>query len=80
MDIDGTKAMLLWCAGLNYAVLLAWYAAFLFAHDGLYRLHSRWFTLSPATFDAIHYASMAMYKLGILLLFLVPWVALTLLH
>lgn len=80
MDIPGIKALLLWCAGLNYAVLLVWFAAFLFAHDGLYRLHGRWFTLSLPTFDAIHYASMAAFKLGILLLFLVPWVALTLIY
>ena len=49
---------------------------FAFAHDWMYRLHSRWFRLSVETFDAIHYAGMAAYKLAILLLNLVPLLAL----
>jgi hypothetical protein len=67
---------LLCCAFLNYAVLLAWFAAFSFAHDWMLRLHGRWFRLTPAQFDALHYGGMAAYKIGILLLNLVPWVAL----
>ncbi len=42
----------------------------------MYQLHSRWFHLSREQFDALHYASMALYKLGILLLNLVPYIAL----
>lgn len=34
----------------------------------MYRLQGRWFRLSVETFDAIHYAGMAAYKLAILLL------------
>jgi hypothetical protein len=39
-------------------------------------MHTRWFKLSVETFDAIHYAGMATYKLGIILLNLVPLLAL----
>jgi hypothetical protein len=42
----------------------------------MYRLHSRWFNLSVETFDAIHYASMALYKIGIMLLNITPLIAL----
>jgi hypothetical protein len=42
----------------------------------MYRLHGRWFRLSPEQFDAIHYGAMAVYKIGILLLNLVPYLAL----
>jgi hypothetical protein len=49
---------------------------FRFAYDWLYRMHTRWFKLSVETFDAIHYAGMATYKLGIILLNLVPLLAL----
>jgi hypothetical protein len=40
-------------------------------------LHSKWFRLSVEAFDAIHYASMAAYKVGVLLLNLVPYAALS---
>jgi hypothetical protein len=73
------KQFLLWCLGINFAMLFVWFGAFLLAHDALYRLHSRWFKLSVETFDAIHYSGMGIYKVGILLLNLVPWIALCML-
>jgi hypothetical protein len=41
----------------------------------MYRLHSRWFQVSRETFDALHYAGMTIYKVGILLFNLVPLIA-----
>jgi len=76
MTTNEIKGMLLWCAGINYAVLLVWFGLFVFAHDGLYRLHTRWFKLSVETFDAFHYAGLSIYKIGILLLNLAPLIAL----
>lgn len=67
---------LLWCSIINYIVLLVWFVAYVFAHDALYRLHSRWFRLSVEQFDLVMYCSMAVYKIGILLLNLVPLLAL----
>jgi hypothetical protein len=76
MAMTEIKAALLWCIGLNYGVLLLWSVAFIFAHDWMYRLHTRWFKLSVETFDALHYAGLAIYKIGILLFNVVPWIAL----
>jgi hypothetical protein len=70
------KQVLLWCVGLNYLVLLIWAGVFVFAHDWMFRMHGRWFKLPVETFDAIHYGGLAVYKIGILLLNLVPLVAL----
>lgn len=79
MAIETLRGMLLWCALINYGALLAWFALFTLGHDWLWRLHGRWFRLSPAQFDEVHYAGMALYKLAILFFNLVPWLALTLL-
>ena len=76
MSIAIARNVLLWCAVLNYGVLLVWFLFFLLAHDWMYRLHGRWFHLSVEPFDALHYAGMALFKIGILLLNLVPYVAL----
>ena len=70
------KDILLWCVVINYAVLIVWFGVFVVAHDWLYKLHGRWFKVPVDTFDAIHYAGMAAYKIGILLFFLVPLLAL----
>jgi len=68
---------LLWCTILNYAVLLLWFVAFSVAHDWMFKLHGRWFHLTTGQFDSLHYGGMAVYKVGILLLNLVPYVALS---
>jgi hypothetical protein len=76
MTPNEIRNVLLWCVGINYALLFIWFGVFVFAHDWLHGMHGRWFKLSGETFDAIHYAGLAAYKIGILLFFLVPLVAL----
>jgi hypothetical protein len=78
MTLETVRAALLWCSVINYGVLLLWFLVFVGAHDWMYRLHGRWFHLSGEHFDALHYAGMSLYKIGILLLNLVPYIALRL--
>jgi len=56
-------------------LLLWWFLVFRFALDWIHRFHGRWFRMSVEQFDAIHYAAMAVYKMGVLLFSLVPYVA-----
>lgn len=77
MTLDALRTALLYCALLNYGVLLVWFLVFSLAHDWIYRLHGRWFRLSREQFDATHYTGMAIYKMGVLLLNLVPYAALS---
>ena len=67
---------LLWCTIINYLILLLWFVVFSLAHDWMCSLHGRWFRLTQAQFDAVHYGGMAIYKIGILLLNLAPCIAL----
>ena len=76
MSITVIREALLWCTVINYGILFVWSLVFLLAHDWLYRLHGRWFHLSVEQFDALHYGRRALYKIGILLFNLVPYIAL----
>ena len=53
MDLHTLKIFLLWCLAINYLILLWWFAAFVFAHGWMYRLHSRWFRISEERFAVI---------------------------
>ena len=75
MNPDTIKELLLCSLAINYGVLIIWSAVFILAHDWVYRLHSRWFKISVETFDALHYAGMAVYKIGIFLLNFAPLIA-----
>ncbi|PKN63024.1 MAG: hypothetical protein CVU57_21150 [Deltaproteobacteria bacterium HGW-Deltaproteobacteria-15] len=76
MSIEVTRHFLLWCTIINYGILLVWFLVFALGHDWIQRLHGRWFRLSSDQFDALHYAGMAIFKIGIILFNLVPLVAL----
>ena len=78
MSTSDSKEVLVWCLGINYGVMLVWFGAFVCAHDWMYRLHTRWFKLPVVTFDALHYAGLSIYEIGILLFNLVPLIALCL--
>jgi hypothetical protein len=75
MNVETLRDALLWSGIINYAMLLLWAALVLLA-PGFIRWHGRLFRLSAEQFDAIQYRGMLLYKLGILLFNLVPYIAL----
>ncbi len=79
MNSEQTRDFLLWCAVINYGLLLYWFLLFTLAHDWSHRLIGRWFRLSVEQYDALTYAGMMLFKVGIILLNLVPYVALRIL-
>ena len=76
--VDGIAGILIRCLLGGMALLVVWFAMFVFAGDWIYQVHSRWFQIPRQTFDAIHYAGMAVTKIAIILFFLLPWIAIKL--
>ncbi len=76
MTIETIAAVLGWTTLINFALLAWWFLFLIFAHDWTHRLHAKWFRLSPERFDAIHYSLMGVYKMGIIIFNLVPYLAL----
>jgi hypothetical protein len=76
MTLEVIRDALGWCIVINWIALLWWLLFFIFAHDWMYRFHSKWFKISVEKFDAIHYGGMAFYKIAIFLFNLVPYLAL----
>jgi hypothetical protein len=62
MSLDVLRGLLLWCAIINYGVF--------------YRFHGQWVPMPVEQFNALHYGGMAIYKIGVLLFNVVPYVAL----
>jgi hypothetical protein len=76
MSMEMARNALLWCAVLNFGLVVVWFWLYALAHEWLYRLWGRWFRLTAEQFDTINFAGIALYKVGILLFNLVPYVAL----
>ncbi len=76
MTVEMARGIFGWCAVLNFGLLAWWFLFFWLAHDWMYRFHGKIFKMSVEAFDSIHYAGMALFKIGIILLNLVPYLAL----
>jgi hypothetical protein len=76
MSMEMARNALLWCTVLNCGLVVVWFWLYALAHEWLHRLWGRWFPLTAEQFDTINFAAMALYKVGILLFNLVPYVAL----
>ncbi|MGE8683139.1 MAG: DUF6868 family protein [Acinetobacter sp.] len=79
MNMMQLSDFLLYSLLINYGILIIWFVVFVFAKDWMKRLHGQWFKLSDQQFDAVHYGGMAVYKIGVLLFNLVPFIALKML-
>lgn len=75
MPLETLRGFFLWCTIINYCLLLLWTALFFFAPSWR-QMQRRWFKISDETFDALHLGGMGLFKLGIVLFNLVPYIAL----
>ena len=76
--LDVIAGILIRCFFGGMALLIIWFAGYAAAGDWIYQVHSRWFQIPRQTFDAIHYAGMAVTKIANILFFLLPWIAIKL--
>ena len=76
MTVEMIMAVLGWCTLINFGLLLWWLLFVLFAHDWTYELHTKWFKISREQFDATHYGLMGVFKMGVILFNLIPYLAL----
>ena len=75
MSIEVVRGVLLWSAVINYGLLVLWALWFRFAPDWSHRV-GRWYRMSPEQMDLIQLAGMTLYKIGIILFNIVPYIAL----
>ena len=74
--MEGLKHLLAWCLVINYTILIVWFVIFLLGRDWLTRIHGKMFGVPPEKINTMMYLLIGIYKLGILLLNLVPYLAL----
>jgi len=76
MTTEIVLSVLGWCIVINFGILLFWWLCLMLAHDGVYRLHSKWFKLSAERFDEIHYIGITFFKICIFVFNIAPYFAL----
>ena len=80
MNVELLTSFLKWCSLINGVVLVLWSSIFMFMPDTVYRLHSRWFSITKDNYDLMMYAFLGLYKILFLIFNLVPYVSLKLIY
>ena len=76
MTLETVRDVFAWCTVINSGLFLFWFLCFRLGRGWIHRYHGKWFHISADKFDAIHYGSMIVFKSGIILFNLVPYLAL----
>jgi hypothetical protein len=76
VNLDTALRFFLWCSVINYALLLLWVLLATVGRSRWYGIVSRLFPISRDQFDLGNYAGIALYKMGVLLLNIVPLISL----
>jgi len=76
MDIGTMRAFFMWCTIVNGGFLILSSLILTFAGDLVFRMHSKWFPMPRETFNALIYGLLGFYKIVVISLNLVPYVAL----
>jgi hypothetical protein len=77
MSHEDLRQFLLGCLLINLAILLVWSVVYRLARERIHRLWHFWFPLKPEQFDLIAVSIMGLFKIGIILFNLVPYLVLT---
>ncbi len=76
MNLQALTQFFLWCTILNGILLLLWSGAFIFVPDLVYRIQTRWLTISRDSFNLIFYGFLGFFKIVFLVFNVVPLLAL----
>ena len=76
MTVETLRSVLGWCAVINMGLLLYWFLFLAYAHDWVYRIHSRRFNIPEENFNSIHYGGMTFFKITIFTFNIIPYFAL----
>ena len=76
MSIQTITQFFMWCTIINVIIFLVSVFVIMVASDLAFRVHSKMFKISREAFNVALYSFLGLYKIGLIMLNIVPYVAL----
>ena len=76
MDIQQLTDFFMWCTVVNLGIFVYWVGWLVFAPEMVYKIQSRFFPIDRENYNRIIYFLVGLYKLQIIILFLIPYLVL----
>jgi len=80
MKLKKLSGILIRAFGLGILFLALWANVFILWSVRMYAGHAQWFNLSYHEFELFMYGAMILFKLCLLIFFLIPWLAIQWVH
>ena len=78
MNIETLREFLGWCTVINFGLLIVSSLLLMVLRDWVTKVHSKMFDLDEAWVRQAYFSYLANFKIAIIVLNLVPWIALNL--
>jgi hypothetical protein len=76
MDIIVLKEFFMWCTIINAVLLILSFLMCAFLGNWVYKIHSKFYTMSKDAFNLVMYSYVSVYQILFLIFCLIPYVAL----
>lgn len=76
--LEAVAKILLRCWVIGFLMMLFSLVVFMLTGEVIYQVHGKIFGLSPHELDLIMYCGLALFKVFVLIFFLLPWVSIKL--
>jgi len=73
--LEAASGVLLRCFGMGFAFLLLWFVLVLAGGEMAYEFHGKLFDITKHEFELLNYFGMALLKLLVFVVFLIPYLA-----
>lgn len=74
--MEGLKHMLAWCLVIDYSILIVWAVFSLIGREWFGRTWGSMFDIPPEKVRSINFLCIAIFKMGVIIFNLVPYLAL----
>ncbi len=76
MDIQTLTTFFMWCTIINLGLLIVSSLVCIFLSDFSYRMNNRFFSISRETFNIAFFSFIGLFKIFVIVFYLVPYIAL----
>ncbi|MBK1791204.1 DUF6868 family protein [Persicirhabdus sediminis] len=76
MSIPLLTDFFMWTTILGFWLLMFSTAAFVIGKKSIYRIHRKWFDISPSNYDMLIFAYLAIFKVLLIIFSLIPYLTL----
>ena len=76
LDIPTLTTFFMWCTVISVILMAFWAGIWFIAPDLVYKIQAKFMPMERETWNLVFYCFLGVYKLLVIVAFIIPWIAL----